>query len=115
VQLKKAICAVVKCKNHSADVERCISANNLLKTSLRASLDISTEARYLFIHHNLPPVADWDARPAVLHWLLEKDRRLNYPKKAKQQPYFRHVFSEAADGESDSDDDKKQQQTTRTF
>jgi len=34
---------ILAAKPHSADVERCISANNLLKTSLRASLDISTE------------------------------------------------------------------------
>ena len=56
-------------KPHSADVERCISANNLLKTSLRTSLKFDTENSYLFIHHNLPATATWDPRLAVLKWL----------------------------------------------
>ena len=82
---------ILAAKPHSADVERCISANNLLKTSLRSSLRLSTEALYLFIHHNLPPVADWNPTVAACHW-LEKPRRHVVPVKAKQQAYFKNVF-----------------------
>lgn len=85
---------ILAAKPHSADVERCISANNLLKTSLRASLKLNTENSYLFIHHNLPPTAEWDPRPSVLDW-LQTPRREKTHKKAKFQKYFRHVFSEA--------------------
>lgn len=85
---------ILAAKPHSADVERCISANNLLKTSLRSSLQISTENSYLFIHHNLPPAAEWDPRPSVLDW-LQTHRYEKTHKKAKFQEYFRHVFSEA--------------------
>lgn len=103
-----ALARILAAKPHSADVERCISANNLLKTSLRSSLDISTESRYLFIHHNLPPVADWNARPSVLRWLLEKKRRVNIPTKAKEQSYFRHVFQEATSTSDAANDDEEE-------
>ena len=69
------LCRILATKPHLADVERTISANNLLKTSLRSSLNIDTESSYIFIHHNLPCVADWDPRPSVLHWLVEKRRQ----------------------------------------
>jgi hypothetical protein len=101
-----ALARILAAKPHSADVERCISANNLLKTSLRSSLDLCTESRYLFIHNNLPPVADWNARPAVLRWLSEKKRRVTIPTKAKEQSYFRHVFPQATtEAGSDKDDE----------
>jgi hypothetical protein len=48
---------ILAAKPRSADVERCISATNLLKTSLLASSTILTQNAYLFIHHNLPPTA----------------------------------------------------------
>jgi len=85
---------ILAAKPHSADVERCISANNLLKTSLRATLTILTENAYLFIHHNLPPTATWDPKPSVLQW-MSKPHRQRQCSKAKQQPHFRHVFDEA--------------------
>lgn len=39
---------------HSADVERCISANNLIKTPLRNRLSVETENKYLHIYFNMP-------------------------------------------------------------
>lgn len=84
---------ILAAKPHSADVERCISANNLLKTSLRSVFNMETENAYLFVHHNLPPTAEWDPRQAVLAWLKLKDRRQRNPEKGQQQPYFRNVFS----------------------
>ena len=68
---------ILAAKPHPADVERCIRANNLLKTSLRARLDISTENAYLFIHHNLPPTAVWDPKPSVVKWLRSRTGRSN--------------------------------------
>ena len=96
---------ILAAKPHSADVERCISANNLLKTSLCATLKLETENSYLFIHHNLPPTATWNPRLAVLKWLNLKTHREKTQKKAKFQPYFRHVFSETHEQESVSDED----------
>ena len=85
---------ILAAKPHSADVERCISANNLLKTTLRSSMTIATENTYLFIHHNLPPTANWDPKPAVLVW-MSKSRRHRQAHNTKQQSYYRHVFTEA--------------------
>ena len=99
---------ILAAKPHSADVERCISANNLLKTSLRASLKLDTENSYLFIHHNLPPTATWDPRLAVLKWLNMTTHKKKTHEKAQYQPYFRHVFSEAHEPKSVSDDDLDQ-------
>ena len=84
---------VLAAKHYSADVERCVSANNLIKTSLRSRLNLSTETRYLFIYHNLPPSAAWNPRPAVLSGLMQKSRRTKDPKKGKAQlRHFRNVF-----------------------
>jgi len=54
---------------------------------------METENAYLFVHHKLPPTAEWDPRQAVLAWLKLKDRRQRNPEKGQQQPYFRNVFS----------------------
>lgn len=86
---------ILAAKPHSADVERCISASNLLKTCLRSGLSLDTENTYLFIHHNLPTTSSWDPRSAVLLWLLAHRHRINLCQKAKSQPHFRHVFDEA--------------------
>jgi len=96
---------ILDAKPHSADVERCISANNLLKTSLRASLKLDTENSYLFIHHNLPPTATRDPRLAVLKWFNMTTHKEKTHEKAKYQPYFQHVFSEDHQQKSVSDDD----------
>lgn len=83
---------------HSADVERSISANNLLKTNLRSSLDLSTENKYLHIHYNMPPITKWDPRKTVIDWIKKKERRHhnlaieNESHKAKNQPHFNGIF-----------------------
>lgn len=41
---------ITGCTPHSADVERCISANNLLKTKHRSSIAIETESKYLYMY-----------------------------------------------------------------
>ena len=49
-----ALSRILAATPHSADVERMISANNLLKTSLRSSLSVETKNRYLLVHFNMP-------------------------------------------------------------
>jgi len=93
---------ILAAKPHSADVERCSSANNLLKTSLRSGLKLTMENCYLFIHHNLPPTAVWDRRLTVLNW-LKKTHREKGQTKAKLQPYFRQVFAKAQKNCTDID------------
>lgn len=46
-ELITILARIAVCTPHSADVERCISANNRLKTKLRASMNIETENYYL--------------------------------------------------------------------
>lgn len=83
---------------HSADVERTISANNILKTKLRASLELTTENKYLFIHFNLPPLIEWNPRKSVIHWINKKTRREHVlsigdkKRKATKQRHFAGIF-----------------------
>ena len=86
-----ALSRILAAKPYSADVERCISANNLLKTSLRSALKLSTESMHLFIYSNIPPTAEWNPRPAVLSWLMKRSA-VTLPKKNTQQFYLGNFF-----------------------
>lgn len=96
---------------HSADVERSISSNNLIKTNLRSSLDLQTENRYLFIHFNLPSLVNWNPRKAVIHWINKKNRREhnvtidNHKRKATQQRHFKGIFVQNKENNHNSFDD----------
>lgn len=90
--LAVALSRILVCKPHSADCERLISAYNRLKTSARSSLDRQTISDYMYIHVNMPPLVQFDPRPAVLYWLTDKQRREKETPKAKQQDWFRTVF-----------------------
>jgi len=50
---------VAAAKPHSADVERLISASNLLKSPLRSTMNIETENLSLYINYNMPPLNGW--------------------------------------------------------
>lgn len=91
---------IVAAKPHSADVERIISANNLLKSSMRSSLNLDTENLNLFVHINMPVLKDWNPRPAILLWMKDLDRRTKDTPKSKTQPWFNHIFEEAKSSES---------------
>lgn len=65
---------IAACTPHSADVERCISSNNRLKTKLPSSLKVETENKYLFIHYNMPDLQDWKPSAASNLFLSEKMR-----------------------------------------
>lgn len=82
----------------SADVERSISANNLLKTSMRSSLKLETENNYLHVHYNMPTLTEWEPKDAVVRWLNLKQRRktnLTVKNVEKSQQHFMGVFPEA--------------------
>jgi len=91
--LTVALARLLAAKPHSADVERLISSYNQLKTSDRSALSANTLSATLFIRHNMPPVAQWDPRPATCCWMTVKSRRPDQnPAKAKKQDYFKGVF-----------------------
>jgi hypothetical protein len=83
--LSVALSRIIASKPHSADVERLISSYNGLSSGLHA---------YLFIRHNMPPLAEWNPRPAVNMWINEKSRRpcQTHPQ-AIQQEYFKGIFN----------------------
>lgn len=110
---------IAACTPHSADVERCISANNRLKTKLRSSLKVEKENKYLFIHYNLPTFDEWNPNKAAHLFLAEKERRLRDittskegTGKSREQPYFSYVFPEAQkeDEDEDGDDDQENEE-----
>lgn len=93
---------------HSADVERCVSANNLLKTALRNSFHIENENKYLFVHFNLPVLEEWNPKKAAAKWVKTGDRRnVNVSTsvgKATAQSYFNGIFRQAEVKNKEEDD-----------
>lgn len=65
------------CTPQTADVERSIKANNLLKTAFRNGLNLQTENKYMFVHFNMPALESWDPKPAITIWLNDKQRRVH--------------------------------------
>ena len=98
-----ALARVIAAKPHSADVERLISRYNILKSPTRCRLNTDTLHYYIFIGFNLPPLANYDARPAVQYWLADKNRRTSTSSKYKTQKWFNGVFFEnrVCDDETD--------------
>ena len=82
---------ILVAKPHSADVERLISKNNLLKMSLRSSMTFETENLYIFVNENMPPLEEWDLRDTVLSWLTEKNCR---ERESQRKPDSRHGIKE---------------------
>ena len=83
---------ILICKPHSADCERVISLYNKIKFTCRSSLQQQTISDYLYINMNMPPLCDFDSRPAIIRWLDEEDRRVRETPKAGKQDYFNKVF-----------------------
>lgn len=98
-ELITVFCRIIACTPHSADVERMISANNLLKTKLRSRILIETENLYMFIHTNMPCLAEWNPTAAAKMFIEMKSRRNRNitPQNeiTKRQSVFKGVFSEA--------------------
>lgn len=99
------------CTPHSADVERCISANNMIKTPLRNSISIETENKYLFVYFNMPVLEKWNAKKALKLWMNEKQRK-DYSnvieRKAKNASHFKGIFEVAHEDEQSKSDDSKE-------
>lgn len=93
---------------HSADVERTISANNLLKSEKRTNIKLATENKYLFIYFNMPSLLNWNQERAVVHWINAKHRRVhnlnveNEAKKSTKRLYFRGVFEDNVDDDCEA-------------
>lgn len=108
-EITTILARILACTPHSADVERCISANNLLKTSLRSNLAISTENKYLYIYFNMPVLENWNPRAAITKWMSTSRRsqsRTIESNISKKQPFFKGVFDKCdSDEESVSDSD----------
>lgn len=92
-EITTVLARVCACTPHSADCERTISANNILKTSRRMSLLTSTENQYMYIHFNMPELEKWNPRAAVKFFFSETNRRISKTTKTTtDQPFFKHIF-----------------------
>lgn len=95
---------VLAAKPHSADVERLISTSNILKSANRQNLLVESENEYLFVHFNMPSLSLWDPRDAVLSWTNATNRRVKETPKAREQSWFKGVFAEASQTQSQKRD-----------
>ena len=93
--MSTVLARVIAAKPHSCDVERLVSAYNLFKDTDRSSLGANTLDAYLNVRINMPPLAEFDVRPAVNQWFSEKSRRDKPTEKAMSQDWFKGVFREA--------------------
>ena len=89
-----ALSRVLAAKPHSCDVERLISACNLLKTSMRNRTDIKSQNLYLYFHLNMETLEEWDPRPCIIRWLNQKEHRKKTVEKARRQRWFKGVFTQ---------------------
>lgn len=102
---------------HSADVERNISADHRLKSNLRTSMNLETENKYLYVHYNMPVLAEWKPANAAKLFFSEKTRRerdasTSVGSKSREQSYFKGVFPEAqnsVDPDDENDDNEDEQ------
>lgn len=88
-----AAARIIAMKPHSCDVERLVSAYNILKDDDRCSLNSTTVDAYLHVHVNMDALSKFDCRAAIKRW-LNKDcsRRRKETPKAMQQEWFKGVF-----------------------
>lgn len=104
--IETIFCRIAVCSPQTADVERTIKSNNLLKTAFRGSLSVDTENKYLFIYYNMPSLENWNPRKAITLWLSEKNRRKHTDLLQKEtytkSTWFKGIF-ENATKESEND------------
>lgn len=97
------------CTPQSADVERLIKSNNLLKTASRSNLILKTENKYMYVYYNMPTLEKWNPKKAINIWLNDKDRRehvdIIQKDSARKQPYYKGTF-ELASSLNDDDEDE---------
>lgn len=97
------------CTPQSADVERSIKANNLLKTAFRNRLNLTTENKYMYIYFNMPSMEKWHPNNAILIWLNDKKRRAHtdviQKDSAKKNSWFKGTFELASVSNSDDEEE----------
>jgi hypothetical protein len=98
-ELAVVMSRIVVCKPHSADCERLISAYSLLKSVRRCSLNRQTITDCLYISTNMPPITNYDPRPAVHIWINDKERRFREPTRSERQRFFKNIFRDDECGE----------------
>lgn len=112
-EMSIVFCRILAATPHSADVERCVHANNLLKTYLRSSFLIENENKYLFVHFNMPALEEWCPKKAAAKWVRMVERRQRNIStsvgKATAQPYFKGIFKKV-DGEKEVKKDEDMSQ-----
>ena len=81
---------------HSCDVERLISAYNVIKTDRRASLSPDTLRKYLYIQTNMPVLSQFNFYLVLKSWLTEKDRNPSLSVPTSTAEYFNGVFFTAS-------------------
>jgi len=74
-------------KLHSADVERLISASNLLKLPFHSTMNIDRKLELILYKYNMSPLYDRDPRDTVYHWMSKKKHRVLKRRKGKEQRY----------------------------
>ena len=72
---KTTFARILAAKPHSADVERLISCSVALKSTSRSRMLLETENLNLYVHYNMPPLDQWNPKPAVICWMNERERR----------------------------------------
>jgi len=87
-----AVARLLAAKPHSCDVERLVSAYNLMKDDDRSSLNAETVDAHLHVRMNMPVTSKFDVRPALRAWLQACNRRSRPTVKAKSQEWFKDVF-----------------------
>lgn len=107
-ELTTVLARILACTPHSADVERCISANNLLKTNMRSNLSIETENMYLYIYFNLPNLENWNPKNVITKWMSQSRRNRTIDtdtSTTRKQPHFKGIFENCDDEDIDNGDE----------
>ena len=92
--LKKLLGAAMTLAPHSMQVERIISHHNLLDDDMRSGFSSETLNYRLFVSLNGSGTCSYDPRPAVAHFLQQKERRNREPTLSlyKELPYMKKFF-----------------------
>ncbi|OWA50855.1 hypothetical protein BV898_15359 [Hypsibius exemplaris] len=80
---------------HSCDIERLISAYNLLKSPDRSRMTSETANPYLHVMINMLVLTNFNVWPAVKIWMVEKERRTVSSGPQESSAWYTGVFDEA--------------------
>ena len=79
-----------------------------LKSSDHSRMLLETENFNLYVHYNMPPLEQWDPKPAMMSWMNERVHRTRDCPKGEQQHYFKGIFLEASKTEEKLADCKEE-------